>query len=305
MDDGDAGRSVGVRPGASERGGASPGLAAEARRTAAGILERVPTVRPRIGLVLGSGLGGLAERFEDAVTIPYSELDGFPETAVTGHAGQLVLGTLDGVPCAGLRGRAHLYEGHAPWRVTFPIRVLADMGIVSLFLSNAAGAINPAFSPGELMVIRDHLNLMGSNPLVGPTAPGDPRFPDLTDAWDPELRSALIEASDRTGVPLREGVYAALLGPSFETPAEIRMLGLLGADAVGMSTVPELIVARTRGLRCFGVSCLTNYAAGIGGRPLDHQEVIETTTRVAESFRDLVTAAVVAVDRRLTDAPSG
>ena len=294
-----------MSPETPERGGAPVTVAAAARRTAGGILERLPGVRPRIGLVLGSGLGALAERFENAVAIPYSELDGFPETGVTGHAGELVLGTLGGVPCAGLRGRAHLYEGHAPWRVTFPIRVLADVGIRGLFLSNAAGAINPDFAPGELMVIRDHLNLMGSNPLVGPVAPGEPRFPDMTDAWDPELRSTLSEASASTGVPLREGVYAALLGPSFETPAEIRMLRLLGADAVGMSTVPELIVARSRGLRCFGVSCLTNYAAGIGGRPLDHQEVLDTTTRVAESFEELVTAAVVAADRRLTDVPSG
>lgn len=294
-----------MSPEAANGGGAPATLAAAARRTAGGILERYPHARPRIGLVLGSGLGALAERFEDASAIPYSDLDGFPETGVAGHAGQLVLGTLGGVPCAGLRGRAHLYEGHAPWRVTFPIRVLADLGVRALFLSNAAGAINPDFAPGELMVIRDHLNLMGSNPLVGPVAPGEPRFPDLTDAWDPDLRSALYEAAERAGVPLREGIYAALLGPSFETPAEIRMLRLLGADAVGMSTVPELIVARSRGLRCFGVSCLTNYAAGIGDRPLDHQEVLDTTTRVAESFQELVTAAVVAADRRLTDAPSG
>jgi len=305
MDDRDAGRGAGVNPEVSGRGGAPAELAAAARRTADGILERVPGVRPRIGLVLGSGLGGLAGRFEGAVAIPYSELDGFPEPGVTGHAGRMVLGTLGGVPCAGLQGRAHLYEGYAPWQVTFPIRVLADLGILGLFLSNAAGAINPEFSPGELMLIRDHLNLTGYNPLVGPPLPGEPRFPDLTDAWDPELRAAVAEASDRTRVPLHEGVYAALLGPSFETPAEIRMLGKLGADAVGMSTVPELIVARSRGVRCFGVSCLTNYAAGIGGRPLDHREVMETTARVAESFRDLVTAAVTAVDRRLTDAPSG
>ena len=294
-----------MSPGTPGRGGAPVELAAAARRTAEGILERVPGFRPRIGLVLGSGLGGLAERLEGAVAIPYSELDGFPEPGVTGHAGQLVLGRLGGVPCAGLRGRAHLYEGYSPWRVTFPIRVLADMGILGLFLSNAAGAINPEFSPGELMVIRDHLNLTGCNPLVGPAMPGEPRFPDLSDAWDPELRAAVYEASDRTQVPLREGVYAALLGPSFETPAESRMLAKLGAAAVGMSTVPELIIARSRGVRCFGVSCLTNYAAGIGGRPLDHREVMETTARVAESFRDLVTAAVAAVDGRLTDAPSG
>jgi purine-nucleoside phosphorylase len=283
--------------------GAPPDLATQSRRTAESILARVPGVRPLVGLVLGSGLGGLAERIDDSVTLPYVELDGFPQPAVEGHSGELVLGTLGGVPCAGLRGRAHLYEGHAAWRATFPIRVLADLGIDALFLSNAAGAINPAFEPGHLMAIRDHLNLMGRNPLVGPAMHGEPRFPDMTGAWDPELMSALREASAQTGVSLHEGVYAAVLGPSFETPAEIRMLRTLGADAVGMSTVPELIVARSRGVRCFGVSCLTNYAAGIVGKPLSHEEVIETTDRVADEFGNLVTVAVTAAAGRLTGTP--
>ena len=293
------------RPAGSGTGGSSSDLTARAEQAARFVLERVPGTSPRIGLVLGSGLGGLADRFEAAEAIPYSELPGFPEPAVVGHAGVLVLGTLAGVPAVAMRGRAHLYEGHPAREATFPIRVLAALGIQGLFLSNAAGAINPEFRPGDLMAIRDHINLMGRNPLVGSVVPGDPRFPDLSAAWDPELRQVLHEASQSTGATLREGVYAAVLGPSFETPAEIRMLERLGADAVGMSTVPELITARARGVRCFGVSCLTNYAAGISSQPLDHQEVIETTERVADQFQDLVMAAVAAADRRITAASSG
>ena len=280
-------------------------LATRAERAADVIRIRAPGSSPRMGLVLGSGLGDLADRFESAVRIPYREIPGFPQPAVEGHSGILVLGTLAGVPAVAMRGRAHLYEGYPVRDATFPIRVLAALGIRALFLSNAAGAIHPEFTPGELMAIRDHLNLMGRNPLVGKVVPGDPRFPDLTAAWDPELRQLLHAASQATGVSLREGVYAAVLGPSFETPAEIRMLELLGADAVGMSTVPELITARALGVRCFGISCLTNYAAGIGSGPLDHEEVIETTRRVADSFQELVMAAVAAVDLRLTAAPNG
>ena len=292
-------------PAGSESGGSPPDLTTRAEQAAQVVLDRVPGVIPRIGLVLGSGLGGLADRFGSAEAIPYSDLPGFPEPAVEGHAGVLVLGTLAGVPVVAMRGRAHLYEGHAVREATFPIRVLAALGVRGLFLSNAAGAINPGFMPGDLMAIRDHINLMGRNPLVGTVVPGDPRFPDLSAAWDPELRLVLHDASQSTGVALREGVYAAVLGPSFETPAEVRMLEGLGADAVGMSTVPELITARARGVRCFGVSCLTNYAAGIGSQPLDHEEVIETTERVADQFQNLVTAAVAAADRRITAASSG
>jgi len=292
-------------PVGSAAGGPPSDLTARAEQAAQVVLDRVSGVSPRIGLVLGSGLGGLADRFDDAETIPYGELPGFPEPAVEGHAGVLVLGTLAGVPVVAMRGRAHLYEGHPVQEATFPIRVLAALGVRGLFLSNAAGAINPGFMPGDLMVIRDHINLMGRNPLVGRVVPGDPRFPDLSAAWDPELRQVLHEASESTGVPLCEGVYAAVLGPSFETPAEIRMLERMGADAVGMSTVPELITARARGIRCFGVSCLTNYAAGIGSQPLDHEEVIQTTERVADQFQDLVTAAVAAADRQITAASSG
>lgn len=282
-----------------------PDLRAEAKAAAAVVLRRASGTRPRVGLVLGSGLGALAERFEEAVTIPYAVIPGFPRPAVEGHAGVLVVGRLGDVPAVALRGRAHLYEGHPAWRAAFPVRVLAALGVRALFLSNAAGAVNRTFAPGELMAIRDHINLTGRNPLEGPAVPGDPRFPDLTEAWDPELLAALRAASEATGVPLREGVYAAMLGPSFETPAEIRMLAAIGADAVGMSTVPELITARALGVRCFGVSCLTNYAAGIGGSPLDHEEVIATTERVARDFQELVIAAIAAADRRLTASSSG
>ena len=275
-------------------------LTSRAEQAANVVRGRVSGTSPRIGLVLGSGLGGLADRFDSAAAISYAELPGFPVAAVEGHAGILVVGELNGVPAVAMRGRAHLYEGHPVQEATFPIRVLAALGIRCLFLSNAAGAINPDFRPGELMAIRDHINLMGRNPLVGPVAHGDPRFPDLSTAWDSEFLQILHETSQSTGVSLREGVYAAVLGPSFETPAEIRMLERMGADAVGMSTVPELITARARGVRCFGVSCLTNYAAGIRSQPLDHEEVIETTARVADQFQDLVAATVAAVDRRIT-----
>jgi purine-nucleoside phosphorylase len=285
--------------------GQTTDLTTRAEHTAAVVRARAPGPQPRFGLVLGSGLGGLADRIESAVRIPYADLPGFPEPAVEGHSGVLVVGELGGVPTVAMRGRAHLYEGYSVREATFPIRVLAALGIQALFLSNAAGAIAPGLAPGDLMAIRDHINLMGRNPLVGSVVPGDPRFPDLSAAWDPELRQVLLEAARATGVTLHEGVYAAVLGPSFETPAEIRMLERLGADAVGMSTVPELITARARGIRCFGISCLTNYAAGIGSRPLDHQEVIETTERVGDRFQELVMVAVAAADQRITDASSG
>ncbi len=280
-------------------------LTDRASRSAEAIRKRNPDITPRVGLVLGSGLGGLTERFDRAIAVPYNEIEGFPEAGVAGHAGELWLGDLGGVPCVAMRGRAHLYEGHPARVATFPIRVLGELGIRVLFLSNAAGAINQEFAPGDLMIIRDHINLMGTNPLVGPPVSGEPRFPDMSAAWDVELRAVLRAASSETGVPLQEGVYAALLGPSFETPAEIRMLSMLGADAVGMSTVPELIVARARGIRCFGVSCLTNHAAGLGGATLNHEEVISTTERVAQSFQQLVAAAVRAADGLLTEASSG
>jgi len=269
------------------------GAAAEAAGT---IRARIGGARPRVGLILGSGLGALGEEFEDAVRVPYEELPNWPPVGVVGHSGTLVSGVIEGLACIALQGRAHLYEGHQPSVATLPVRVLAALGIRTLFVSNAAGAINRSFQPGDLMLISDHINLMGRNPLVGAVVAGDERFPDMSDAYDPELRSLVRKKALADGVPLREGVYAGLLGPSYETPAEIRMLERIGADAVGMSTVPEVIVARALGVRCFGISCVTNFAAGISPEPLSHEEVMETTDRVGEAFRGLVRSVLRGMD---------
>ena len=204
-----------------------------------------------------------------------------------------------GVPAVALKGRAHLYEGHSADVATLPVRVLAALGIRALFVSNAAGAINPDFEPGDLMLISDHLNLMGQNPLTGPVVAGDLRFPDMTDAYDTKLRNLARETALSADLPLKEGVYAGLLGPSYETPAEIRMLARMGADAVGMSTVPEVIVAGALGLRCFGVSCMTNFAAGISPEPLSHTDVMQVTERVGGQFRALVRSVIGRIESAL------
>lgn len=287
-------------------GGESPSRRAAGgetvRRAAGAVRERVEeaggTVRPRLGVVLGSGLGGLEERFRHPVRVPAGEIPGWPESTVSGHAGRIVVGELAGVPAAGLAGRAHLYEGHPPDAVALPTRVLCRLGIEALFVSNAAGAVNRDFRPGELMAVADHLNLMFRSPLAGPAAGEESRRPDLSDAWDPALREAVREAAGEEGVTLREGVYAGVLGPSYETPAEVRMLERLGADAVGMSTVPEVLAARALGVRCFGVSCLTNYAAGVARGELSHDEVLETTERVADDFQRLVLRSVERLEER-------
>ena len=271
----------------SARGGA-PGMAARVSEAVRAIRSRIGDLRPVAGLVL-----------EDAVSVAYDDLPNWPPVGVIGHSGTLVAGRLSGVPAVALKGRAHLYEGHSPDRATLPIRVLAALGTRALFVSNAAGAINPSFVPGDLMLITDHINLMGMNPLTGPVVEGDQRFPDMTRAYDATLSEAVRAASADEGIALREGVYAALLGPSYETPAEIRMLERIGADAVGMSTVPEVIVARAMGLRCFGVSCLTNFAAGIQPQPLDHEEVMETTERVGGQFRSLVRSVMGRIEEVL------
>ena len=278
--------------------------AALAGAAAAAIRERIGSLEPVLGLVLGSGLGGLGEAFENAVQVPYEEIPGWPPVGVIGHSGVLVAGTLEGVPAIGLRGRAHLYEGHSARLATMPVRALAGLGVRTLFVSNAAGAVNRRFHPGDLMLISDHINLMGRNPLIGPVVAGDLRFPDMSDPYDAGLRGVVRQAALDEGIPLREGVYVGLLGPSYETPAEIRMLERLGADAVGMSTVPEVITARAMGIRCFGVSCLTNYAAGIGSEPLVHEEVVEVTDRVGERFQTLVRSVVSRLRRDLVAAPS-
>lgn len=231
---------------------------------------------PRVGVVLGSGLGGLADDVTDAVAIPFAELPGWPAATAPGHAGRLLLGRLGGTPVVLLQGRFHLYEGNDPGLVVQPVLLFRRLGAEIVVLTNAAGGVNPAFGPGTLMVIRDHLNLTGRTPLLGPNADElGPRFPDLTEAWSPRLRAALRAAGAAEGVELAEGVYAGLLGPQYETPSEVRMLHDLGADAVGMSTVLECIAARWAGLEVCGVSLVTNAGAGYSGQPLTHEEVLE------------------------------
>jgi purine-nucleoside phosphorylase len=232
--------------------------------------------------VLGSGLGGFAEAVDDAVEIPYAEIPGWPASTAVGHAGTLVLGAFSRVPIAVMRGRAHLYEGHAPAKVVFGVRVLGRLGVGSLVLTNACGAIDSALEPGRLVVVSDHLNLQGTSPLVGPNDEElGPRFPDMSDAYDPEYRAFAHAAAERLGLALGEGVYSAWLGPAFETPAEIRMMRALGADLVGMSTVPEVLAARHMGIRCLAVSCVTNAAAGVLPEPIDHERVLEVGARAS------------------------
>ncbi|MDX1395016.1 MAG: purine-nucleoside phosphorylase [Gemmatimonadota bacterium] len=258
------------------------------------IRHRFGGASPSAGVTMGSGLGGLADAFTDPLVVEYADLPGWPAPTVEGHTGRAVLGTLDGTPAIGLSGRVHLYEGGDPRRTAFYVRVLAAAGVPILFLSNAAGAIRDGFAPGELMLISDHINLTGRSPLTGPVFGAEPRFPDMSEAYDAELRGTVSRIASGLGVRLHEGVYVAVHGPSYETPAEIRMLRTIGADAVGMSTVPEVIVARAAGLRCVAVSCLTNYAAGVSDTPLDHAEVIATTRVVQTDFQRLVAASIAA-----------
>jgi purine-nucleoside phosphorylase len=248
---------------------------------------------PRVGVVLGSGLGEFAEAVAEPTVIPYAEIPRFRSAGVVGHAGRLVLGKVGPADVAVLQGRIHHYEGHDIAEVVFPLRVLARLGIQSALLTNAAGGISRAFRPGDLMIIRDHINLMGVNPLRGPNeARLGPRFPDMSAAWDPAYQETIAAALAEIGRPPLRGVYVGLAGPSYETPAEIRMCALLGADAVGMSTVPEAIAARHLGLRLAGISCITNLAAGISDRPLDHQEVTETGRRIKDDFIRLLKLVV-------------
>jgi purine-nucleoside phosphorylase len=231
---------------------------------------------PRVGMVLGSGLGSLADGLEDATSIPFVALPGWPVATAPGHVGRLLLGTLGGVPVAALQGRFHLYEGNDPGLVVQPVLLFRQLGAEVVILTNAAGGLNPAYGPGTLMVISDHLNLTGRTPLLGQNADGlGPRFPDMTDVWSSRLRSRLRDAGAAEGVTLVEGVYAGLLGPAYETPAEVRMLHGFGGDAVGMSTVLEAIAARWAGLEVCGVSLVTNAGAGYSGQPLSHEEVLE------------------------------
>jgi purine-nucleoside phosphorylase len=249
-------------------------------RTAAARLKRVSRLRPTLALVLGSGFHHVLTELRVDAEIAYGRLPGFPPTGVSGHAGQLLIGRLGCTPVMVLSGRAHYYEGHPMEVVTFAVRTLAAYGIRDVLLTNAAGGVNRRFRPGDFMVLTDHINLMGVNPLRGEPAPGLPRFVDLTRVYDAGLRRLLERAGRECGVRLRAGVYLAVCGPSYETPAEIRAFGRLGADAVGMSTVPEAIVARQCGLRVAGVSCITNLAAGRSRKTLSHAEVLETAERV-------------------------
>ncbi len=261
---------------------------------AAVVKARAPGFQPKVALILGSGLGGFADTLTDKVAIPYAELPNFPQSSVAGHAGRLVLGTRDGVPVMAMQGRVHFYEGYAPWQVAFPARVLCSFKPGVLVVTNAAGGINLGFKVGDLMAISDHLNLSGWNPLVGPNEETlGPRFPDMSHAYDPKLLAVLEGCAASEKISLRKGIYAQLSGPSYETPAEIRMLRTLGADAVGMSTVPEVIVASHMGVKVAGVSCVTNLAAGIGNQKLSHEEVSETANLVKDVFMRLLGRFVV------------
>jgi purine-nucleoside phosphorylase len=249
-------------------------------KTAAARLKKVSRLRPTLAIVLGSGFHHVLSELRMEIKIPYAKIPGFPKPGVSGHAGELYFGTLGGTPVIVLSGRAHFYEGHPMDRVTFAIRTLAAFGIRDLVLTNAAGGLNNNFHAGDFMTLTDHINFMGANPLRGPAIPGLMRFVDLTDTYDTGLRRLLGRSARACGIKLRSGVYLAVSGPSYETPAEIRAFARLGADAVGMSTVPEAIVARQCGLKVMGISCITNLAAGISKEKLSHQEVLETAERV-------------------------
>jgi purine-nucleoside phosphorylase len=257
--------------------------------TLAFLRERV-TRAPGAALVLGSGLGGLADEIQDAVRIPYAEIPGFPRSTVAGHAGALVAGILNGVEVVAMQGRFHLYEGWDAAEVALPIRALSALGAELLLLTNAAGGLRPGMESGELMLLADHINLTGRNPLTGPVVGREERFPDMSEPYDRELRRLAESIALELRIPLSQGVYAALLGPSYETPAEVRMLRTLGADAVGMSTVPEVLVARALGLRVLAISCVTNLAAGLGPAALSHEEVMEVGAAVRDRLASLVKA---------------
>ena len=277
---------------------ASTGLYERAEHAARVIRSRT-SVEPRIALVLGSGLGSFADDFEEAVGIPYEEIPGFVRSTAQGHAGRLVIGKIDSVPVLAMQGRVHYYEGYSLEEVTFPVRTFGLLGVKTIVLTNAAGGINVQLTQGALMVISDHLNLMGVNPLRGPNDERfGPRFPDMSAVYSRELQELVIDEARAIQVEVRRGIYGALSGPSYETPAEIVLLRNLGADAVGMSTVPEAIVARHMGLEVLGISCITNMAAGISDQPINHEEVIATGDRVRETFAELLRRVISAINNR-------
>jgi len=275
---------------------------ARAGRAAKFILKKTK-LRPRIGLVLGSGLGAFADDFDAATRIDYKKIPHFPRSTAIGHAGRLVIGRVGAVPVAAMQGRVHYYEGYALKDVIFPMRVFARMGIRAVILTNAAGGINRDFKQGCLVVLRDHINLQGSNPLIGPNDERfGLRFHDMTQAYWKTYREAALEEGRRLGIDIHEGVYVAVTGPSYETPAEIRALRTMGADLVGMSTVPEVIAARHMGIRVLGISCVTNMAAGILDQPINHLEVLETGERVKGQFVALLRAVIPRIAQDVKDA---
>lgn len=263
------------------------------------IQSKAPTHRPKVGIILGSGLGEFADEIEDKVAIRYHEIPHFHQTTVKGHSGQLILGRIGDVEVAVLQGRYHFYEGHDMDTVVFPIRVLAKLGLEKLILTNASGGINSNYSPSDLVCITDHINLTGQNPLVGKNQDEiGVRFPDMTYAYDPELNNLLLQTAAKMGVKLKSGVYAGVLGPSYETPAEIRMLEILGADMVGMSTVPESIAANHAGLQVCAISCITNLAAGISKEKLSHDDVKDVANKAIKNFTQLLKHAVEQMEKK-------
>jgi len=271
----------------------------QAEHAAQVVLART-ALRPRIGMVLGSGLGGFADDLADAVRVAYAEIPSFPRSTAIGHAGQLVIGRAAGVPVVAMQGRVHLYEGYSSKEVAFPMRVFGRMGVRAVILTNAAGGINLEYKQGALVVLSDHINLQGHNPLVGPNDERlGPRFPDMTQAYWKPYRDAALEEASKLGLTVYSGVYAALMGPSYETPAEIRYLRTIGADLVGMSTVGEVIAAVQTGIKCLAISCVTNMAAGILDQPINHEEVLETGERVKGAFMALVKAVLPRIEGSL------
>ncbi len=261
------------------------------RVQAAAAAVRGPGRPPQVGLILGSGLGGYADSLVGKRAVPYAEIPHFPQSHVVGHAGKLVFGERGGAHCVAMQGRVHLYEGHSAETVSFPARVLVALGAKVIIVTNAAGGLNPDWTPGTLMLIRDHIDMLRDHALRGPNDERlGPRFPDMTQAYAPELRVLAKTAAKEKGIPLAEGVYVAMPGPTYETPAEVKMLQTVGADATGMSTVPEVVVARHMGARVIGISCITNQAAGITGNALSHDEVTDTATRVRATFESLLDA---------------
>lgn len=253
-------------------------------------------VKPTIGLVLGSGLGSLADQIEEKIVLPYDTIPFFPKSTVVGHAGNLVCGFLEGKPVVALQGRVHFYEGFSMQTVTFSIRVMQMLGVSQLIVTNAAGGVNTTFNPGTLMLINDHINFMGTSPLIGENiAEFGTRFPDMTYAYTPELRAIAKEVAADLAIPIREGVYIGFSGPAYETPAEVKFARIMGGDAVGMSTVPEVIVASHAQMKVIGISCITNMAAGVTKESLDHSEVMEVANRVHEQFVQLVRGIIAKI----------